>query len=242
MNEYIILYHMRYENITAGIFLSRPNRFIAMVSIDGEPVKAHVKNTGRLGELLVPGVRVYLQDHAASMGTRKLRYSLISVEFQGSVVNIDSQAPNRIAEEALRSGSLLLPGMKTLTRIRPETPFQGSRFDFFLEDEDGKEAFMEVKGCTLNDSGTAKFPDAPTQRGVKHVKELIAATRQGYSAYLLFVCTMKGVSSFEPNRERHPEFADTLNEAVESGVHVLCYDCSVSSDEAVIDEKITVRL
>lgn len=232
---------MRYENITEGIFLSRPNRFIALVEIEGRTEKAHVKNTGRLGELLIPGTKVFLQDHISSMGNRKLRYSLISVCHDG-IVNIDSQAPNRIAEEALRSGALLLPGMKPLIEIRPETTYGDSRFDFYLKDESGTESFLEVKGCTLDDGGVAKFPDAPTSRGVKHVEELIQARNQGYQSCILFICTMKGVTCFTPNRERHPAFAEALEKASSCGVHILCYDCKVSPEEVLLEEPLPILL
>lgn len=228
--------------MTEGVFLSRPNRFIALVEIDGKTEKAHVKNTGRLKELLIPGATIYLQDHADNMGKRKLRYSLISVEKDGAVINIDSQAPNRIAEEALSNGSLHLPGMGMLTFIRSETKFGNSRFDFYLEDENGHRAYMEVKGCTLNDQGTARFPDAPTERGIRHLHELMKAREEGYLSYVLFICTMKGVFTFEANRRTHAEFADALREASRSGVSVLCYDCNISCDEAVLDSIISIRL
>lgn len=234
--------YMRYEHMTEGVFLSRPNRFIALVEIDGKTEKAHVKNTGRLKELLIPGAVVYLQDHADNMGKRKLRYSLIAVEKDGEAINIDSQAPNRIAEEALKNGKLQLPGMGDLTLIRPETKYGDSRFDFYLEDEEGKKAYMEVKGCTLNDHGTARFPDAPTERGIKHLHELMKAREEGYLTYVLFICAMKGVTCFTPNRERHPAFAEELEKASYCGVHLLCYDCKVSPEEILLEDPLPIIL
>ncbi|MEG0391520.1 MAG: DNA/RNA nuclease SfsA, partial [Anaerovoracaceae bacterium] len=178
---------MEYEKIVKGKFLSRPNRFVALVEIQGETVKAHVKNTGRCKELLLPGAEIYLEDFAGRMGTRKLRYSLISVKKGETLINMDSSAPNKVVGEALSQGKLILPGMEELVKVKPEQTFGNSRFDFFVEDKTGKKGYIEVKGVTLEVEGIARFPDAPTVRGIKHIEELMVAADQGYGAYLIFV-------------------------------------------------------
>ncbi|MEG0157524.1 MAG: DNA/RNA nuclease SfsA, partial [Anaerovoracaceae bacterium] len=201
---------MEYEKIVKGKFLSRPNRFVALVEIQGETVKAHVKNTGRCKELLLPGAEIYLEDFAGRMGTRKLRYSLISVKKGETLINMDSSAPNKVVGEALSQGKLILPGMEELVKVKPEQTFGNSRFDFFVEDKTGKKGYIEVKGVTLEVEGIARFPDAPTVRGIKHIEELMVAADQGYGAYLIFVIQMEGISSIEPNDETHKAFGDAL--------------------------------
>ena len=228
--------------MVTGMFVSRPNRFIAKVRLaGGEEVTAHVKNTGRCRELLVPGCAVYLQDHAGAMGKRKLRYSLIAVDKvcgRGVVlINMDSQAPNRVTAEWLKAGGL---GTKELL-LRPEYKYGNSRFDFYLE-ADGRRAFMEVKGVTLEEDGIARFPDAPTERGVKHIRELISCLEDGCDAYIFFVIQMKGVRALEPNDRTHPAFGEALREAARKGVQVLAYDCVVRPDELKIDQRIEVWL
>ena len=225
---------MFYSNTMIGTFLSRPNRFLAHVMLNGNMVVCHVKNTGRLKELLLPGVSVVVQYHPDAAATgRKTEYSLINVAKGDVWVNIDSQAPNQAAFE-------WLCGMQNLRR---EVRYGDSRFDLaFTDASTGKPWFMEVKGVTLDVNGTAKFPDAPTERGIKHLDELAAAVRDGFGAAVLFVIQMKGISAFSPNAETHPEFAEALKRAHDSGVQVLAYDCIVTEDTLEIDQPLPVVL
>ncbi len=225
---------MRYQRVIPGKFLSRPNRFIALVEVGGETVVAHVKNTGRCKELLVPGVTVYLQ--RADAPARKTLYDLIAVEKGSLLINMDAQAPNKVFAEWARSGVL-----SGLTLLRPETTWGSSRFDFYWESA-AEKGFVEVKGVTLERDGGAYFPDAPTERGVKHLKELTAARQQGYQAAVCFVIQMKGVDFFSHNDETHPEFGDTLRMAARSGVDIWAYDCLVTPDTLSIDAGVPVRL
>jgi len=237
---------MKYEKIVKGKFIERPNRFIAYVEIDGKVHKTHVKNTGRCKELLVPGATVYLEDFEGRMSTRKLRYSLIGVEKitpKGALmINMDSQAPNKVVKEALLGGSIELPGMKSLMVVKGEATYGASRLDFYVKDESGKEGYIEVKGVTLENGGTASFPDAPTERGIKHLKELEGLVKEGKNAYAIFVVQMKGVNVFEPNDLRHKAFGDTLRSVSESGVKILAYDCIVTEDTLAIDEEVKIQL
>lgn len=235
---------MIYSHITIGTFLSRPNRFLAHVLLDGREIVCHVKNTGRLRELLIPGTAVAVQFHpdAEKMG-RKTFYSLIGVSKEtpaGSIwVNIDSQAPNQVVLEWLRKGEAL-PFCPIPQEIRREVRYDESRFDLSFSIE-GLPWFMEVKGVTLERDGIAMFPDAPTERGVKHLEELIRAKQEGYGACAMFVIQMKGVSSFLPNTETHPEFASALTRAKENGVKILAYDCAVTEESLSVDQPILVR-
>jgi len=239
---------MRYENIVKGKFISRPNRFIAMVELEscslenGEAVKAHVKNTGRLTELLVPGAEVLLEDHDGRMGSRKLRYSLIGVRKAGRLINIDSQAPNKLVKEAMLSGRLIPSGLKDVAYYKPEYTFGSSRLDFYAEDSCGTKLLGEVKGVTLEEDGKARFPDAPTERGVKHIEELISAVEQGYKACIVFVIKMKGVNSFGPNYDTHPEFGEALIRARDAGVEIIARDCIAKGEEIVLDDPVFVTL
>lgn len=233
---------MKYENICKGNFIARPNRFIAEVSLDGETARAHVKNTGRCRELLLPGATVYLEDFAERMGNRKMRYSLIGVKKGEVLINMDSQAPNKVCEEALKNGALKLPDMEVLQTIKREKVFGDSRFDFYLEGEDGKKGWLEVKGVTLEEGGIARFPDAPTERGVKHIYELCKAADEGYYGYILFVIQMSGIISFEPNDRTHPAFGEALRYAEERGIHVLAYDCEVTENSLMLRNEIQVSL
>lgn len=228
---------MKYERIRKGIFLQRPNRFLASVELDGCSELCHVKNTGRLGELLVRGAGVWVQEQNAPK--RKTRFSLIAVEKDGVCYNIDSQAPNLLAREWLESGRAF-PGSR-ITEIRPEQKYGNSRFDLAFC-RDGKKALMEVKGVTLNQNGAGLFPDAPTLRGEKHVHELIACRRDGYEAYLLFVVKFGTARCFIPNVPRQPEFAEALCEAERSGVQVMVVRCSVRPEKVEIAERIPVIL
>lgn len=230
---------MNYKKIIEGKFISRPNRFIANVEIQGKTETVHVKNTGRCGELLVHGNKVYLS--VSDNPGRKTKYDLIAVEKQknnGSMlVNMDSQAPNDAVEEWLKKGKLFSEN----AFIRREATHGGSRFDFYIEDG-SRRAFLEVKGVTLESDGTASFPDAPTERGIKHLKELIDCTDQGYEAYVLFVIQMKGIHKFMPNDERHKAFGDTLRQAKKAGVKIIAVDCNVTPDCMEIDDNIAVDL
>ena len=209
-------------------FLSRPNRFIALVELNGETVAVHVKNTGRCKELLPPGATVYLA--ASANSARKTPYDLVAVEKvcpDGRIlfINMDSQAPNDIAAEWLPHSGLFTPHAV----FRREVTHGGSRFDFCITEGEGAPAFLEVKGCTLERDGVAYFPDAPTERGVKHIRELTALARGGGAAYILFVTQMKGVTALRPNDDTHRAFGDALREAEAAGVRILAVDCIVES-------------
>ena len=233
---------MQYQNIRKAIFLERPNRFIAHVELGGSVVKAHVKNTGRCRELLVPGAVVYVEDFEGRMGSRKLQYSLIAVGKQNILINMDSQAPNKVTAEALQNGHLKFPGMDELVELRGEYTYGDSRIDFYGKDCCGKEFLLEVKGVTLEENGVARFPDAPTQRGVKHVEELIRAHEAGFEAGILFVIQMKGVRRVEPNWRTHEAFGEALQKAQAAGVKVLAYDCRVEPDLLELDEPVEVAV
>ncbi|NLD20218.1 MAG: DNA/RNA nuclease SfsA [Clostridiales bacterium] len=229
---------MKYDNILKAKFISRPNRFIAHVELKGREVAVHVKNTGRCKELLVPDATVYLEDFTGRMGSRKMTYSLIAVEKvveRGKMlINMDSQAPNKVVREALENGTLVLPGMGHVAEIKAEAVYGNSRLDFFICDEKGKKGYIEVKGVTLENCGIAAFPDAPTERGVKHLRELSALAASGYEAYALFVIQMEGTQEFRTNDKTHKGFGDGLRAAAKSGVHVLAYECKVKPDSLEI--------
>ena len=231
---------MKYENVIAAKFLSRPNRFIAHVEIDGRAEVAHVKNTGRCRELLVAGATVYLA--VSDNPERKTKYDLIAVEKarEGKpplMINMDSQIPNGVACEWARSCGLFSPEAK----IRREVTYGRSRFDLYVEDG-ARRAFIEVKGVTLERDGVALFPDAPTERGVKHVDELAACIGEGYEAYLIFVVQMKDVCLVKPNDEMHREFGDALRRAANVGVKLLAVDCKVTPDSITADSPIPVEV
>ena len=222
---------MKYKNIKIGKFIERPNRFIAKVDIDGVIETVHVKNTGRCRVLLINGRKAVL---ATSENTkRKTKYDLIAVDKNGVLVNIDSQAPNAAAFEWIKSGGIFSKN----AFVRREVAFGNSRFDLYVEDGD-KKAFIEVKGVTLEDNGIAMFPDAPTERGAKHLKELIESKNKGYEAYILFVIQMKGISKFFPNDKTDPNFSAALREAEKQGVNILVYDCEVGFDHMKIDKPV----
>ncbi|HWQ79032.1 MAG TPA: DNA/RNA nuclease SfsA [Anaerovoracaceae bacterium] len=241
---------MKYQDIKEAIFLSRPNRFVARAVIGGDKHTVHVKNTGRCRELLLEGARIFLEDRGDIRNNRKTRYSMIAVEKEDGraesgirLVNIDSLAPNRVVREGLAAASLVLPGLEfPLIRIKPETTFGSSRFDFYVEDRKGTKAFIEVKGVTLEDDGVARFPDAPTERGARHVRELCRALDSGFAAYIIFVIQMRGVAHFEPNDETHPAFGEALREAYDRGVVILAYDCDVSPDGMALGEPVPIKL
>ena len=227
---------MKYNNIVKGKFIERPNRFIAKVEIDGTTETVHVKNTGRCRELLVKGTTVYLEK--SNNPERKTGYDLLAVLKNGkTLINMDSQIPNAVTEEWLKKGNLFSKDAV----IRREVTHNKSRFDFYIE-EGGRKIFLEVKGCTLETDGIARFPDAPTQRGVKHINELIDCISEGYEAYILFVIQMKGINHFEPNDTTHKAFGDALRQAEKSGVKILAYDCIVTPNSIDIDKEIKVKL
>lgn len=226
---------MRYERIEKAVFLERPNRFIAYTELNGRKETVHVKNTGRCAELLVPGASVYIQRSANP--DRKTKWDLISVEKGERMINMDSQIPNRLVEEWIRGGHLF----RDVTRVRPETTYGNSRFDLYVEAE-GKRIFIEVKGVTLEENGVCRFPDAPSERAVKHLEELILAKQEGYETYVFFVIQMKDVRYFTPNTDTHPAFAEALRRAAAAGVHILAYDCTVSPDSIEIDSPVDIVL
>lgn len=233
---------MRYQQMIPAIFIERPNRFLAYARIGDRQVVCHVKNTGRCKELLIPGVQILLQHHPdAAITGRKTEYSLIGVYKGDTLFNMDSQAPNQVAFEWLRDGGFTKETGLAVSDIRREVTYGGSRFDLAFV-VDGKPAFMEVKGVTLEENHIAKFPDAPTERGVKHLMELGNAAESGYEAYALFVIQMKGITAFMPNVATHPAFAEALICAKCRGVHILAYDCLVREDELAIEEAVPVVL
>lgn len=230
---------MKYANIHKATFISRPNRFISECNLNGETVVAHVKNTGRCRELLIPGVTVFLDEPTGR--ERKTKYDLVAVEktlSDGSkiLVNMDSQAPNEAAEEFVKK-HLFLDAIS----VRREVTKGNSRFDFCIEEEN-RTTFLEVKGVTLENDGIASFPDAPTERGIKHIEELIELKSQGYGAAILFVIQMKGISRFSPNDTTHKAFGDALRKAKKMGVDVYAYDCIVTPESMVIDQPVEVKL
>ena len=225
---------MRYENMTPGIFLARPNRFIAHVQIDGQTEVVHVKNTGRCRELLVPGCTVYCQ--RSGNPNRKTKFDLIAVRKGDRLINMDSQAPNQAAGEWLASG-----GLGEISELRAEVKQGDSRFDFaFIKD--GKRCFLEVKGCTLENDGVCAFPDAPTERGAKHIRGLTALAKEGYGAYILFVIQIADVKYIRPHDKTDPEFGRALREAAANGVRVIAMDCAVDVDSMEVRLPVLVKL
>ena len=229
---------MKYGNCYKAIFRERPNRFIAVVEIDGREERVHVKNTGRCAELLAPGNVVYLEKSGAP--GRKTAYDLVAVEKQTPdgtrLVNMDSMAPNRAAREWLEAG-----GLGALENLRAEATVGDSRFDFCAE-QDGRRVVIEVKGCTLEENGVARFPDAPTERGVKHLRGLTELARQDCRCAVLIVIQMKGVHVFRPNWRTHPAFGLALCEAGKAGVEIVALDCLVAPGEVIIDAPVPVDL
>lgn len=226
---------MRYDNIHKGKFLSRPNRFIANVEIDGKAEVCHVKNTGRCKELLIEGCTVWLE-HSDSE-SRKTAFDLVAVEKGDRLINMDSQAPNKAVGEWLREK---MPFGESFS-VYPEKKNGNSRFDFYLESQDRK-IFMEVKGCTLEKDGVVLFPDAPTLRGVKHIEELSHCLDEGYESYIMILVQMSDVKYFTPNYDTHPEFGEALEKASRKGVKILCYDCNVTHDSMTVGKPVKVKL
>ena len=221
---------MKYKKVVKGEFISRPNRFIAHVNIEGQMHVCHVKNTGRCRELLVPGATLFLEE--SDNPSRKTKYDLIAVYKGNTLINMDSQAPNKVFYE-------WATGYFKPDFIKPEVTYKNSRFDCYLEVGNEK-IFAEVKGVTLENDGVASFPDAPTERGIKHLLELSDAVKNGYTCYVFFIVQMRGVASFEPNYERHKEFSEALKLACDNGVKVMCIDCNVTPDTLTVNDFIDV--
>lgn len=226
---------MKYENMKKATFLSRPNRFVANCLLDGEEVVVHVKNTGRCKELLVPGTDVWLQHMPSEK--RSTAYDLISVRKGERIINMDAVAPNEAFAEYVRGGHF----QQEWTLVKRECTHGDSRFDLYLE-APGRRAFVEVKGVTLEMDGVVRFPDAPTERGIKHLHGLMRCVEEGYEAYAVFIIQMENVKYFEANRATHAAFADALAQAARAGVNVLAFDCRVSPDTMVVNQPVKVRL
>ena len=226
---------MKYQKMHRATFLSRPNRFVANCLLDGQEVVAHVKNTGRCKELLVPGTDVWLQHMPGE--NRKTAWDLISVRKGERIINMDAVAPNHAFEEFVRAGRF--GGEWNV--IRRECTHGDSRFDFYLEAGERK-AFVEVKGVTLETDGVVRFPDAPTERGIKHLRGLMRCVEEGFEAYAVFVIQMDGVRYFAPNVATHAAFGNALQEAARAGVHVLAYDCLVTPETMLVNAPVEVRL
>ncbi len=226
---------MKYERISKGEFLERPNRFIAYAQLAGKKEVVHVKNTGRCAELLIPGASIYVQE--SDNPARKTKWDLISVEKGTRMINMDSQIPNRVVREWVESGNL----GDDICLVKPETTYRNSRFDLYVETKERK-IFIEVKGVTLEENGVVRFPDAPSERAVKHLQELGKAVKDGYEAYVFFVIQMKDVRYFTPNMDTHPAFGEALKAAKADGVKILAYDCQVSADSIQIADPVPVVL
>ncbi len=225
---------MTYPNICPALFLSRPNRFIAHCEIEGRPEICHVKNTGRCKELLIPGASVYVQK--ADNPHRSTAYDLIAVQKGSRLINMDSQIPNKVfAEWAIAGG---IPG---LALVKAESTYGSSRFDFYLETQTRK-MYVEVKGVTLESEGIALFPDAPTERGVKHLEELCHCVQAGYDAMIVFIIQMERIRSFSPNDQTHPAFGAALRKAQNAGVRILALDCAVTPESIMAQHPIEIRL
>ena len=226
---------MHYSNIQRATFLRRPNRFIAHIEVDGREEVCHVKNTGRCRELLTDRATIYVEHH--DNPKRKTKYSLIAVEKGDLLINMDSQAPNKVVGEWL----LEKEPFGKVKLLKPECTYGSSRFDFYLETE-AEKIFIEVKGVTLEEAGIVRFPDAPTERGVKHLEELRACVEAGYKATVIFVVQMEGMQHFEPNDRTHPQFGEALRQARKAGVEVLAYECKVTPSSLEITKSILVML
>lgn len=226
---------MQYKNMLEAHFLARPNRFIAHIEVNGQEEVCHVKNTGRCKELLIPGCTIYVQHHDDAK--RKTKYSLIAVKKGELLINMDSQAPNKVVQEWLKENKLF----GEMTLLKPEYTHGDSRFDFYLETA-SKKMFIEVKGVTLEEDGVVKFPDAPTERGVKHVRELAELVHEGYECAIIFVVQMSGMQYFTPNWKTHAEFGEALKRAQNAGVQIYAYECDVAIDSLKIAREIPVKL
>ena len=226
---------MKYDNIKRAVFIDRPNRFIANIEINGHREVCHVKNTGRCRELLIPGAEIYVQE--SPNPERKTKFDLITVRKGERLINIDSAAPNRVFREWLDTCGIF----GEIALIKPETRYKNSRFDFYIESDLGR-SFAEVKGVTLEENGVVRFPDAPTERGVKHLHELCDCIKNGYIAAAAFVIQMENISHFEPNRKTHPEFAEALETARDAGVRLFAFTCRVTEDFITPLEEVRIVL
>lgn len=226
---------MRYDNIRSGIFKDRPNRFIANVEIEGEICVCHVKNTGRCRELLVPGAEVYVTE--SSNPSRKTRFDLVAVKKGKRLFNIDSQAPNKVVFEWLKKGE----AFDNIKAIKPEYKYNNSRFDFYVETNNEK-VLIEVKGVTLEKDGVLLFPDAPTERGLRHIRELCLAKKDGYKTQIIFVVQTDRAKYFTPNAQTHPEFCKALRQAAAEGVEIFCRLSKITPDTLEIDGLVPVKL
>ena len=227
---------MRYKGIVPGIFIDRPNRFIANIWVNGERESVHVRNTGRCREILIPGTRVLLEK-VSNNSKRKTRFSLISAYKGSRLINIDSQIPNALVFSVLDNNDLNI--IKEIKYLKQEVTYQHSRFDLFYRNNH-KKGFIEVKGVTLEKNRVALFPDAPTIRGTRHILELIDASKKGYENYIIFVIQMKGVGCFKANDKMDPDFSEALRAADKNGVHIRSYDCLVTNNTIKIDQPIRV--
>lgn len=225
---------VRYGNTVRGTFVSRPNRFIAKVLVEGKEETVHVKNTGRCREILVPGTQVVLED--SRNPSRKTRYDLIAAYKGGNLINIDSQSPNKAFGEFITESGIF----GGTPAVHPEYSHGDSRFDFYIESE-GRRIFVEVKGVTREFDGVCMFPDAPTERGLKHLRGLERCVEEGYEAYLALIVQMKGMHVFVPDYETHPEFGREMERAEEMGVGILVYDCVVTEDSMYVDSPVPHR-
>ncbi len=224
---------MLYKNIKEARFINRPNRFIANIEINGKHEVCHVKNTGRCKELLSDNAKVFVQEFDNT--NRKTKYDLISVYKGERLINIDSQAPNKVFHEWLLKGNLF----QNITMIKPECKYNNSRFDFYIE-ADNKKIFAEVKGVTLEENNVVMFPDAPTERGLKHIKELVDCVNDGYEAYVVFIVQMKDVLYFTPNNLTHKAFGDTLKMAARKGVKIIALDCEITKNSMTAQDLVDV--
>lgn len=230
---------MKYLHVVKAKFIERPNRFIALVDIGGSVQKAHVKNTGRCRELLIPGTDVFLEEH--DNPARKTKYSLIAVDKGGHLINMDSQIPNAVVAEYIEKGGIFGSEAAGHIKVLREKTYKDSRFDIYAG-LDERKIFIEVKGVTLEEDHIARFPDAPTVRGLKHIRGLMNAVADGYEAYIIFVIQMKGIKHFEPNYRTQPEFGQMLKEAKNAGVHLMAFECDVTEDAIEICGEVPVFL
>lgn len=224
------------KNIFEGIFINRPNRFNAKVLLNDEEIVVHVPNTGRCREILKEGTKVFLREELNP--SRKTKYDLIAAMKEDILINIDSQIPNKVVNEALQNKKI--ETLHKYSKINREKTFGKSRFDFKLSTEDDEVYYLEVKGVTLENNGHCKFPDAPTERGSKHIKELIEAKRQGYGAGILFLIQLDNVYTFSPNDETDPEFSNALRLAKENGVDIMAYNCIVDKNLIEINKRVDI--
>jgi sugar fermentation stimulation protein A len=226
---------LKYKNIKPAKFISRPNRFVAHIEIDGKQEICHVKNTGRCRELLLPGAEIFVQE--ANNSNRKTKYDLIGVYKGERLINIDSQVPNKVFHEWAKSSNFF----QEMKLIKPECRYKSSRMDFYIE-TGARKIFVEIKGVTLEDNGVVLFPDAPTERGIKHINHLCRCIDEGFEAYLFFIIQMKDVLYFTPNNKTHQAFGEALNNAGKYGVNIIALDCEVAADSIVARDFVEVRI